>query len=231
MKFLKAILVLFVAAAIPSFAAKQVPFKSQMDSIAYTVGSNFGTMLKMDSLYFNVDVIMMGIEDGLNGNKFKLTEEEISRCYQELSRMVSERNERLSKEAATKAKAEGAKFLAENGKKKNIKTTASGLQYEVLQEGKKDGKSPKETSTVKVHYVGTLLNGTKFDSSYDNGEPIEFELNRVIRGWTEGLQLMKEGAKFKFFIPSELGYGERGSGRVIGPNETLIFEVELLEVK
>lgn len=231
MKFLKVILVLLVAAVIPSFAAKQVPIKSQMDSIAYTVGSNFGTMLKMDSLYFNVDVIMMGIEDGLKGNKFQLTEEEISRCYQELSRMVNERNERLSKEAAEKAKNEGAKFLAENGKKKNIKTTASGLQYEVLREGKKDGKSPKETSKVKVHYVGLLLNGTKFDSSYDNGEPIEFELNRVIRGWTEGLQLMKEGAKYKFFIPSELAYGERGSGRAIGPNETLVFEVELIEVK
>ncbi len=231
MKFLKVILVLLVAAVIPSFAAKQVPLKSQMDSIAYTVGSNFGTMLKMDSLYFNIDAIMMGIEDGLMGNKFKLTEDEISRCYQELNRIVTERNERLTKEAAEKAKAEGAKFLAENKKKKNIKTTASGLQYEVLQEGKKDGKSPKETSKVKVHYVGLLLNGTKFDSSYDNGEPIEFELNRVIRGWTEGLQLMKEGAKFKFFIPSELAYGERGSGRAIGPNETLVFEVELIEVK
>lgn len=231
MKFLKVILVLLVAAVIPSFAAKQVPLKSQMDSIAYTVGSNFGTMLKMDSLYFNIDAIMMGIEDGLMGNKFKLTEDEISRCYQELNRIVTERNERLTKEAAEKAKAEGAKFLAENKKKKNIKTTASGLQYEVLQEGKKDGKSPKETSKVKVHYIGLLLNGTKFDSSYDNGEPIEFELNRVIRGWTEGLQLMKEGAKFKFFIPSELAYGERGSGRAIGPNETLVFEVELIEVK
>ncbi|MEI6534163.1 MAG: FKBP-type peptidyl-prolyl cis-trans isomerase [Verrucomicrobiaceae bacterium] len=124
---------------------------------------------------------------------------------------------------------QGEKFLKENATKEGVKSTASGLQYLVLTEGK--GKSPKATDTVLVHYRGTLLTGTEFDSSYKRNEPIEFPLNRVIAGWTEGVQLMKEGAKFRFFIPSNLAYGTRGAGRDIGPNETLIFEVELLKVK
>lgn len=123
----------------------------------------------------------------------------------------------------------GEKFLQENATKEGVVTTASGLQYKVLTEG--TGKSPKATDTVLVHYAGTLINGTEFDSSYRRKEPIEFPLNRVIAGWTEGVQLMKEGAKFRFFIPSKLAYGTRGAGRDIGPNETLIFEVELLKVR
>ncbi len=125
--------------------------------------------------------------------------------------------------------AKGEKFLEENAKKEGVVTTASGLQYKIITEG--TGKSPKATDTVLVHYAGTLLSGTEFDSSYKRKEPIEFPLNRVIAGWTEGVQLMKEGAKFKFFIPSKLAYGPRGAGRDIGPNETLIFDVELLKVK
>lgn len=126
------------------------------------------------------------------------------------------------------ALAKGEKFLEENGKKEGVVTTASGLQYLVLTPG--TGKSPKATDTVRVHYSGTLLSGTEFDSSYKRKEPIDFPLNRVIPGWTEGVQLMSEGAKFRFFIPSRLAYGPRGAGRDIGPNETLIFEVELLKV-
>jgi FKBP-type peptidyl-prolyl cis-trans isomerase len=123
----------------------------------------------------------------------------------------------------------GAEFLKENAKKEGVKTTASGLQYKVIKEG--EGKSPKATDTVRVHYRGTLLNGTEFDSSIKRGEPAEFPLNRVIKGWTEGVQLMKEGAKYQFFIPANLAYGERGTpGGPIGPNETLIFEIELLKV-
>jgi FKBP-type peptidyl-prolyl cis-trans isomerase len=127
------------------------------------------------------------------------------------------------------ALAKGEAFLKENATKEGVVTTASGLQYKILTEG--TGKSPKATDTVLVHYAGTLLNGTEFDSSYKRKEPIEFPLNHVIAGWTEGVQLMKEGAKFRFFIPSKLAYGSRGAGRDIGPNEALIFEVELLKVK
>lgn len=127
------------------------------------------------------------------------------------------------------ALAKGEKFLQDNATKEGVVTTASGLQYKVITEG--TGKSPKATDTVLVHYAGTLINGTEFDSSYKRKEPIEFPLNRVIAGWTEGVQLMKEGAKFRFFIPSKLAYGTRGAGRDIGPNEALIFDVELLKVK
>lgn len=123
----------------------------------------------------------------------------------------------------------GQQFLQENAKKDGVKTTASGLQYEVLTPG--TGKSPKATDTVLVHYKGTLLDGTEFDSSYKRGEPIEFPLNQVIKGWTEGVQLMKEGAKYRFYIPSNLAYGSRGAGGAIGPDETLIFDVELLKVR
>ena len=123
----------------------------------------------------------------------------------------------------------GDAYLKENAKKEGVKTTASGLQYQVIKEG--EGKSPKATDTVLVHYKGTLLNGTEFDSSYKRNEPIEFPLNRVIPGWTEGVQLMKEGAKYQFTIPSKLAYGERGAGGAIPPNATLIFDVELLKVK
>jgi FKBP-type peptidyl-prolyl cis-trans isomerase FkpA len=127
------------------------------------------------------------------------------------------------------ALAKGEKFLADNAAKEGVTTTASGLQYKVITPG--EGKSPKATDTVLVHYRGTLINGTEFDSSYARREPIEFPLNRVIAGWTEGVQLMQEGAKYQFFIPSKLAYGTRGAGRDIGPNEALIFEVELLKVR
>ncbi len=139
---------------------------------------------------------------------------------------INNTNTKLMADTATE---QGEKFLKENATKEGVKSTASGLQYLVLTEG--TGKSPKATDTVLVHYRGTLLNGTEFDSSYKRNEPIEFPLNRVIAGWTEGVQLMKEGAKFRFFIPSNLAYGARGAGSDIGPNETLIFEVELLKVK
>jgi len=123
----------------------------------------------------------------------------------------------------------GQRFLKENATKEGVKTTPSGLQYKVLREG--SGKTPTATDVVAVNYRGTLINGKEFDSSYKAGQPIEFPLNRVIPGWTEGVQLMKEGAKYEFFIPSNLAYGSRGAGGVIGPDETLIFEVELLKVK
>ena len=130
--------------------------------------------------------------------------------------------------SAEENKAEGEAFLAENGKKEGVITTASGLQYKILKEG--NGASPKATSSVTVHYKGTTIDGNEFDSSYKRGTPATFPLNRVIAGWTEGLQLMKEGASYEFYIPSDLAYGSRGAGRDIGPNSTLIFDVELIKV-
>lgn len=130
---------------------------------------------------------------------------------------------------AADAMQKGEQFLKENAAKEGVKTLPSGLQYKVIKEG--EGKSPKATDTVSVHYKGTLIDGKEFDSSYKRGEPAEFPVNRVIKGWTEALQLMKEGSKWMLYIPSNLAYGERGAGADIGPNETLIFEVELLKVK
>ena len=137
-------------------------------------------------------------------------------------------NEQKKKVADENAKA-SADFLAENAKKDGIKVTESGLQYEVITEG--DGASPKATDVVKVHYEGTLISGQIFDSSIKRGEPVEFPLNQVIPGWTEGVQLMKVGSKYRFFIPSNLAYGEQGAGGMIAPNSALVFEVELLEIK
>ena len=224
MKLLKALAFVAVAAATPAVSHAKVEMKTAMDSIAYSVGTNWGTMMKTDDLNLNLDVLKQGMEDAIKGTKLALTDEQIASYFKQLSEMVQAK-------LGAAAKAEGAKFLAENGKRKGVSTTPSGLQYEVVTPGKADGKKPTATSKVKVHYAGTLINGKKFDSSYDRNEPIEFELNRVIPGWTEGVQLMSEGAKFKFYIPSEIGYGERGAGADIGPNETLIFEVELLEVQ
>jgi len=133
----------------------------------------------------------------------------------------------MSQSALEKGKA----FLEENASKEGVKVTESGLQYKVLEEGDPAGKSPSATDTVEVHYRGTLIDGTEFDSSYKRGQPLSFPLNRVIPGWTEGMQFMKEGAKYQFFIPSHLAYGPQGAGGIIGPNETLIFEVELLKVR
>ena len=224
MKLIKALAFVAVAAATPALAADKVEMKTAMDSIAYSVGTNWGTMMKTDDLNLNLDVLKQGMEDAIKGTKLALTDEQIASYFKQLSEMVQAK-------LGAAAKAEGAKFLAENGKRKGVSTTPSGLQYEVVTPGKADGKKPTATSKVKVHYSGTLINGKKFDSSYDRNEPTEFELNRVIPGWTEGIQLMSEGAKFKFYIPSEIGYGERGNRGDIRPNETLIFEVELLEVQ
>lgn len=230
MKLLKVIVLLAIIAVAPSFAADKVEFKTQRDSISYTVGSNWGEMMKADSLYLNIDMLKAGIQDALMGNKMALTAEEMATCFKELSEQINERKQRVQAQKGAEAAEKGKKFLDENGKRKGVVTTASGLQYEVLTPGDPTKKKPTASSKVKVHYEGTLLDGKKFDSSYDRKEPIEFELNRVIPGWTEGLQLMSEGAKYKLFIPGELAYGSRGAGQDIGPNETLIFTVELLEV-
>lgn len=145
-----------------------------------------------------------------------------------VAKAMNEEQMKKREDDAKKATEEGDKFLAENGKRPEVKTTASGLQYEVLKEG--DGKNPTAADQVTVHYKGTLIDGTEFDSSYSRGQPVTFPLGNVIPGWTEGVQLMKPGAKYKFYIPSKLGYGERGAGAKIGPNQTLIFEVELLSI-
>lgn len=203
--------------------------KDQKDKASYSIGYDIGATFKKQNIDLNTDALMSGLKEGLAGKEGTLSKEERDKTLEAFQKEMMEKQVAASKEAATKNAAEGEKFLAENKKKEGVKTTDSGLQYKVLKEG--SGPSPKETDTVVTNYKGTLLDGTEFDSSYKRNEPATFPVNRVIKGWTEALQLMKPGAKYQLFIPAALAYGERGAGREIGPNATLIFEVELLSIK
>lgn len=211
----------------------EVKLDTDAQKQAYAIGASVGEFLNKDltdkkALGLELDQALLerGFNDALAG-KSKLDQEQIREVLTALDATARSKKEEQAKMAAEKNKEAGAKHLAENAKKEGVKVTESGLQYEVLREG--EGKKPVATDTVKVHYKGTLLDGTEFDSSYARNEPTSFPLNRVISGWTEGLQLMNEGAKYKFTIPAELAYGERDLGK-IPANSTLVFEVELLEV-
>ena len=194
-----------------------------MDKVSYALGIGVGRQLAdMGANDIVTEDFAAAMKDVLTGAQLQIDETEAQA-------MVQEYLQRKGEERLKNVKAEGEAFLAENAKKEGIVTLPSGLQYQVLQEG--NGKSPKATDQVKCHYEGTLINGKVFDSSYRRGEPATFPLNGVIAGWTEGLQLMKEGAKYRFFIPFNLAYGTRGAGQDIPPYATLIFDVELIEVK
>ena len=200
-----------------------------MDKISYALGIGIGRQLsQMGAADLNIDDFAQAIKDVIAGD-LKLGDAEAQQIVQEFFAKQEEKQKAEAAEKGKAAKQDGEKFLAENGKKEGVITTASGLQYQVLHEG--NGQSPKATDTVECHYEGTLIDGTKFDSSYDRGQTATFPLNQVIAGWTEGLQLMKEGGKYRFFIPYELGYGERGAGASIPPFSTLVFDVELVSVK
>jgi len=202
--------------------------ESLQDRASYIIGLNLGKSLKTNDIQANTDLILKGLRDGLSGAQAMFTEEEMQAAMTAFQQQVAQQQEAKQKVLGEKNKTEGEAFLAKNKGRKEVKTTASGLQYEVLKEG--TGAAPKATDTVTVNYKGTLMDGTTFDSSYDRGEPATFVLNQVIPGWTEGVQLMKVGSKYKFYIPSALGYGDRGAGSVIGPNAPLVFEVELLSI-
>ena len=200
-----------------------------MDKISYALGIGIGRQLsQMGAADLNIDDFAQAIKDVIAGD-LKLGDAEAQQIVQEFFAKQEEKQKAEAAEKGKAAKQDGEKFRAENGKKEGVITTASGLQYQVLREG--NGQSPKATDTVECHYEGTLIDGTKFDSSYDRGQTATFPLNQVIAGWTEGLQLMKEGGKYRFFIPYELGYGERGAGTSIPPFSTLVFDVELVSVK
>ncbi|AXQ31216.1 FKBP-type peptidyl-prolyl cis-trans isomerase [Solimonas sp. K1W22B-7] len=194
----------------------------------YSIGVDLGKSLAPVKADVDVESLKAGLDDAVSGKTPKLDDKQREEVKMTVAKKLQEKQVAEREKQAGKAKTDGEKFLAENGKKAGVKTTASGLQYEVLTEGK--GAHPKASDTVTVHYKGTLLNGEEFDSSYSRNQPVTFPLGNVIPGWTEGVQLMTPGSKYKFYIPSALGYGERGAGVKIGPNETLVFEVELLSV-
>ena len=201
-----------------------------MDQLSYALGLGIGhQLLQMNAEGLNIDDFAQAIKDVMTGGELKMKEAEAQQMVQQFFAEQEALQQAANAEKGKAAKAEGEQFLAENAKKEGVKTTASGLQYQVLRDG--NGKQPKATDQVECHYEGTLINGTKFDSSYDRGQTATFPLNQVIAGWTEGLQLMHEGAKYRFFIPYQLGYGERGAGASIPPYAALIFDVELVAVK
>jgi FKBP-type peptidyl-prolyl cis-trans isomerase FklB len=211
--------------ALPLFGQEKSPqLKDQKDKVSYSIGMNIGSNLSRQKVDINPDILAAGIKDALAG-KPQLTQDQVKEVMTQFEKDM----EQKQKAAGEKNKADGAKFLEDNKKKEGVKTTASGLQYKVLKEG--TGPQPKATDMVTVNYRGTLIDGTEFDSSYKRGQPATFPLNGVIKGWTEGLQLMKTGSKYQFFVPSNLAYGERSVGPDIASNATLIFEVELMEVK
>lgn len=192
---------------------------------SYFVGLQVGQQIKSDGIELDESAFVAAIKDVVAGATPRLSQEELQATLQ---RVQQQRAADAAKAGETNL-LEGQRFLTSNKKKAGVKETASGLQYTVIKAGA--GAKPKGTSTVEVHYRGTLINGTEFDSSYSRGQPATFPVNGVIKGWTEALQLMQEGAKWQLFIPSELAYGSRGTGADIGPNSTLIFDVELLKIK
>ncbi len=202
--------------------------KNEIDQISYALAMNLAASVMQIPLELNKPLIAKTVEKLLNGARPELEPGVYRAALQNLQTKL-QASAQGNKAAAEANAREGREFLKENATRDGVRTTASGLQYLVIREG--DGESPKPTDIVKVHYEGKLISGKVFDSSIQRGEPIEFPLNQVIAGWTEGLQLMKPGAKYRFFIPSELAYGARGAGNAIGPNATLIFEVELLSFR
>ena len=224
---MKSQVLLAAAVAVVMFGTVQAQdgLSSQKEKFSYALGYQLGNSLKRDDLDLDVGAVTQAIQDVLSGAEARLSKEQMEQAIAEARRQLAE--QRQSQAAANKAS--GEKFLAENKTKQGVTETSSGLQYEVVKAG--EGAKPSAEDTVVVHYRGTLLNGTEFDSSYSRNQPATLPLSGVIKGWQEGLPLMSKGAHYKFYIPAALGYGERGAGGRIGPNEILIFDVELLDIK
>jgi FKBP-type peptidyl-prolyl cis-trans isomerase FklB len=206
-------------------AQENLVLKNQKEKTSYIIGMDIGNNLKKQSIDVDPNILAKGVKDALAGGKPLLTEQEIRETMTAFQKEMMAKQEVVAK----KNKEQGDAFLAENKKKEGVKTLPSGLQYKVIKAG--TGKKPKLSETVIAHYRGTLIDGTEFDSSYKRGQPATFQVSGVIPGWTEALQLMEEGAKWQLFIPSNLAYGERGAGGVIGPNATLVFEIELISIQ
>ena len=218
-----------VALSGAAFAADAPELKGDKEKLSYSIGMDIGGNLKRQSVEVDPDLLAKGIKDSYGGGKTILTEDEARKTIADFQKTLMAKQAETMQKLSEKNKADGEKFLAENAKKEGVKTLPSGLQYKEIVPG--TGKSPNATDTVTTHYKGTLIDGTEFDSSYKRGQPATFQVSGVIPGWTEALQRMKAGAKWQLFVPPNLAYGEKGAGQVIGPNATLIFEVELISVK
>jgi len=217
------------AAAAAAPAAPVIEKGEMLKRVSYFLGSDAAMRFKEGGIELQHDDFLAGLKDATDGKDPRYTEAEMQSALQAYQTQLRAEDEKKAMEKAKATIEEGAAFLAKNGKRPEVKTTASGLQYEILSVG--TGAKPTASSEVSVHYTGTLLDGTVFDSSVQRGQPAEFPVGGVIAGWTEALQLMPQGSKWKLFIPADLAYGNRGAGRDIGPGETLVFEVELLNIK
>ena len=222
-------LVLGIGVLMGQAYAQDVTLKNQKDRLSYSIGMDIGMTLKNQSIDVDPAIVARGIKDSISGQNPLMTEQEMRETINTFQKEMMAKQQEVAKQQGEKNKKEGEAFLVENKKKEGVKTLPSGLQYKVIKAG--TGKKPKAADTVTTNYRGTLIDGTEFDSSYKRGKPATFPVNGVIPGWTEALQLMEEGAKWQLFVPSNLAYGERGAGGQIGPNATLIFEVELLAIK
>ena len=209
-------------------AQEQPPVQSEQHKISYSLGYNIGRDFSQKQLDVDPDVLMRGMKDALSGSTTALSEDEMRQAMMDLQKKMMALQQQQVKQMAGTNEQAGKAFLAENRQKDGVKTTMSGLQYKVISKG--TGKKPGRDNKVTVHYRGRLLDGTEFDSSYKRDKPATFQVGGVIPGWTEGLQMMKEGAKWQLFIPGKLAYGEKGAGPMIGPNSTLIFDVELISI-
>ena len=210
-----------------AFAGEESRLEREDQKVGYSIGYQVGGDFKRQGLCVNHEMVIRGVLDALAGSESLMTEDEMARTLVRLQSEARAAQEQQRQELARWNLAEGAAFLAANAKREGVQTLPSGLQYRIVEEG--SGRTPSATDTVTVHYRGTLIDGTEFESSYDRGEPATFGIEGVIPGWSEALQLMKEGARWQLFVPPYLGYGERDSDRV-GPNSTLIFEVEMISV-
>jgi len=227
-KWIAALAVLCFASLVS--AQENLILKDQKDKMNYSYGVDTAAKLKSMPLNVNLDLFIMGIKDGLSGSKLLMTEKEIRETLMGLQREMTATAEGQKKALAEKNKKEMETFLAENKKKEGVVTLPSGLQYKVLKEG--TGKTPTDTNWVRVNFRGTLIDGTVFEDTHKNfGQPVAFAVKGMFPGWAEALKLMKEGAKWQLFIPPDLAFGERGSGTLIGPNASLIIEVELISVQ
>lgn len=203
--------------------------KTEKDKVNYGIGVSMAKNLKQQGIEVDVNIVVKGLKDELAGGKLLMTEPELHKTMQAFTMELRQKQMEARKKAAEENKKAGEAFLAENKKKEGVVTLPSGIQYKILQKG--EGKKPTAADLVEVQYRGTLVNGTEFDSSFRTGKPASFPLGGVIPGWQQALKLMPAGSKWQIFIPSQHAYGERGMGPQIGPNATLIFEVELLSVK
>ncbi len=221
--------IVFLLFAVQGFAQEITVLKDRKEKVSYGIGVDIGRVMQKQGVAIDADLLAKGIKDAVSGGKLLMTDQEIQETLMAFQKEMRAKQEEANKALGEKNKKEGEAFLAANKSKEGVKTLPDGLQYKVLKPG--TGKKPKPTDTVVTQYRGTLIDGTEFDSSYRRGQPATFRVDGVIRGWTEALQLMEEGAKWMLYIPPALAYGDRGAGPQIGPNATLIFEIELVSIQ